>query len=185
MAVNPYTTQAISGYNSSPPPDDGSLTDANKVAWSKHKTKIGDPIKTLAEAVNSQALSAFNRLALETWTVSTTTATMAESDWHTGLLMLATGRVNYPDPSGLEDGWHNVVFNGSTGSIQLQATATSYFRALDGTLSSEVVMPPGQGAKVFNTATIYLAVGLSSTATAPAVTAANDAGIMVAAQMFS
>ena len=183
MAVNPYSTQSISGYNSSPPPDDGSQTDANKVAWSKHKTKIGDPIKTLAEAVNSQALSAINRLALETWTAATTTATMAESDWHTGTLMLATGRVNYPDPAGLEDGWHNVVFNGSTGSIQLQATATTTFRSLTGSAASEVIVPPGQGAKVYNTATTYLAIGIGSTATVGL--AANDTQVVVVGQMFS
>lgn len=183
MSVNPYTTQAISGYNSSPPPDDGSQTDANKVAWSKHKTKLADPIKTLSEAVNSQALSAFNRLALETWSYVTTTATIAESDWHTGTLMLATGRLNYPDPGTLEDGWHHAVFNGSTGSIQLQATATSYWRNTSGGLASEIVVPSGQGVKVYNTATVYLVVGLSATATQGI--SANDTGIVIVAQMFS
>ena len=183
MAVNPYSTQAISGYNSSPPPDDGSLTDANKVAWSKHKTKLADPIKTLSENVNSQALSAFNRLALETWSAVTTTATMAESDWHTGLLMLATGRVNYPAPGDLEDGWHNVVFNGSTGAIQLQATASDTFRSLTGAGASEVVVPAGQGAKVYNTATTYLAIGIAATATQ--ALAANDTNIVIVSQMFS
>lgn len=65
MAVsNPYTSQAIAGYNSSPPPDDGSLTAANKLEWDKHKTKLGDPVKTLAEAVNSEALAAFGQLVI-------------------------------------------------------------------------------------------------------------------------
>lgn len=178
MAVNPYSTQAISGFNASPPPDDGSQTDANKVAWSKHKTKLADPIKTLAEAINSQALSAINRLALETWTAVTTTATMAESDWHTGTLMLATGRVIYPDPSSLEDGWHNTVFNGSTGSIQLQATATSYFLTLDGTAGSEVVVTAGQGVKVMNTATVFLVQGLTDTVDF------TDTTNVIAQQMF-
>ena len=60
--TNPYTSQAISGYNTSPPSDDGSQTSSNRVEWAKHKTKLGDPIKTLAEAVNSQTLSAFSSL---------------------------------------------------------------------------------------------------------------------------
>lgn len=183
MGVNPYSTQAISGYNASPPPDDGSQTDANKVAWSKHKTKLADPVKTLAESINSQALSAINRLALETWTAVTTTATMAESDWHTGLLMLATGRVTYPDPGGLEDGWHHVVFNGSTGAIQLQATATTTFRSLTGSAASEVIVPAGQGAKIYNTATTYLAIGIAATATTGI--AANDTNFVIVGQMFS
>ena len=48
-----YTSQAISGYNASPPSDDGSQTSTNEITWSKHKTKLGDPIKTLAEAINT------------------------------------------------------------------------------------------------------------------------------------
>jgi len=66
MPTNPYTSQTISGYNSSPPPDDGSQVSANKVEWAKHKTKIGDPLKTLAEAINSQVLAAFGQLVLTT-----------------------------------------------------------------------------------------------------------------------
>jgi len=66
MPTNPYTSQAISGYNSSPPPDDGSQTAANKVTWAFHKTKHSDPLKTLAEAINSQALSAFGALVVTT-----------------------------------------------------------------------------------------------------------------------
>lgn len=57
--TNPYTTQAISGYNDTPPADDGSVSSANEVTWAKHKTKLGDPIKTLAEAINTQNLAAF------------------------------------------------------------------------------------------------------------------------------
>ena len=55
VSVNPYTGQAIVGYNNSPPPDDGSVTSSNKVEWGKHKTKLGDPIKTLSEAINTAA----------------------------------------------------------------------------------------------------------------------------------
>lgn len=56
---NPYISQAISGYNTSPPPDDGSQTSANTVRWATHKTKLADPIKTLSEAINSELLLAF------------------------------------------------------------------------------------------------------------------------------
>lgn len=56
---NPYSSQSISGYNSSPPADDGSQTSANQLSWSKHKTKLADPIKTLAEAINTAVNTAF------------------------------------------------------------------------------------------------------------------------------
>lgn len=48
-----YSSQSISGYNSTPPPDDGSVSEANKVKWSTIKNKITDPVKDLSEAVNT------------------------------------------------------------------------------------------------------------------------------------
>jgi hypothetical protein len=58
-----YSTVAISGYNSSPPPDDGSTGSDNQITWAKHKTKIGDPIKTAVESINSQLVTALDKSA--------------------------------------------------------------------------------------------------------------------------
>ena len=58
-SVNPYTSQTISGYNSSPPPDDGTQTAANQLSWAKHKTKLSDPVKTLAESINTAVSATF------------------------------------------------------------------------------------------------------------------------------
>lgn len=49
-----WSTVTVSNYNASPPPDDGTSTDANEITWAKHKTKLGDPIKTALETVISQ-----------------------------------------------------------------------------------------------------------------------------------
>jgi hypothetical protein len=182
MAVNPYTTQSISGYNATPPPDDGSQTAANKVTWDKHKTKLGDPVKTLAEAINTQTASGFNILALKDWTAVTTTATVAETDWHNGILMLASGGINYPAPGGFENGWHNYVYNAATGVVGLRATATNLFRSLTGTFASGIDLPPGQGVQVMNTATIWILVGMTTTATTGL--RAEDTDLIVAAQVF-
>lgn len=62
MANNPYTTQTISNYNNSPPPDDGTAVGSNQLSWAKHKTKLGDPIKTLSESINSETLGAFAKV---------------------------------------------------------------------------------------------------------------------------
>lgn len=58
-STNPYTSQTISNYNASPPPDDGTQTVANQLSWSKHKTKLADPIKTLAEGINTAVSTTF------------------------------------------------------------------------------------------------------------------------------
>jgi len=58
-SVNPYTSQSISLYNDSPPPDDGTTGANNLVTWAKHKTKLADPIKTHASDIDSATLAAF------------------------------------------------------------------------------------------------------------------------------
>lgn len=64
MSRNPYSSQTIAGFNAGAPPDDGTKVAANQLEWAKHKTKLADPIKTLAEAINSQALAAFGFLVM-------------------------------------------------------------------------------------------------------------------------
>ena len=178
MAVNPYTSQSISGYNSSPPPDDGTQTSANKVEWAKHKTKIGDPIKTLAEAINTETESSFNTLALPAVTSITTSATIAETHWHTGLLKTATGgKVNVPAPAGFENGWHAWVYNAGADELPIQATATSGLRGRYGQFASELLLPPGKGVFLLNTATVYIAHGWAHQI--------DDMEACVAAQMFN
>jgi hypothetical protein len=55
-----YTTNASSGYNSSPPADDGSQVASNLVKWSTQKTKLTDPLKTFIEEVNTDLVAAFD-----------------------------------------------------------------------------------------------------------------------------
>lgn len=55
-----YTTNATTGYNSSPPADDGSQVAANLVKWETHKTKLADPVKTLADDINTDLVAAFD-----------------------------------------------------------------------------------------------------------------------------
>ncbi len=59
MATNQYVEQTATGYNSSPPPDDGTQVSANEAKWSDVKTKLADPVKTLADAIDDAVLAAF------------------------------------------------------------------------------------------------------------------------------
>lgn len=61
MATNQYTSVSISGYNTNPPPDDGTTGADNQLKWSRHKDKIGDPLKNLAESINTNVLAAFGK----------------------------------------------------------------------------------------------------------------------------
>jgi hypothetical protein len=55
-----YTSRSISGYNDTPPPDDGTAIASNVVKWATHKTKLGDPLKNLAEAINTALVDHFD-----------------------------------------------------------------------------------------------------------------------------
>ena len=66
MANNPYTSQSISGYLSTQPPDDGSQVGSNALSFQLHIDNIGDPINTFVAAVNAEVLSAFGELIITT-----------------------------------------------------------------------------------------------------------------------
>lgn len=57
---SPYQSQSASGYNSSPPADDGSTTASNKITWAKIKSALADSVKTLADSINTQLRAALN-----------------------------------------------------------------------------------------------------------------------------
>lgn len=56
---SPYVPVSITGYNSSPPSDDGSEIESNALKWSNHTEKIGDPLKAAIEQVNTNVADAF------------------------------------------------------------------------------------------------------------------------------
>lgn len=55
-----YTTQAASGFDASPPSDDGTQAASNLVTWAMVKTKLASPVKTLADAINTALVTAFD-----------------------------------------------------------------------------------------------------------------------------
>lgn len=58
----PYSPPTLTGYNSSPPADDGRQTATNAVRWSTHKNKLGDPLRDYAQAISSALVTAFANL---------------------------------------------------------------------------------------------------------------------------
>lgn len=60
--MSAFTTVSVSGYNANAPSDDGSEIAGNQVEWAKHKEKLGDPLKTALEAINTQLVAMFASL---------------------------------------------------------------------------------------------------------------------------
>ncbi len=60
---NRYTTVTVSGYNASPPSDDGAQTAANKVKWNTDvKGKIGDPLLQAVNDIDANVATAFGEV---------------------------------------------------------------------------------------------------------------------------
>ena len=79
-AMSIYSAPSISGYNDTPPSDDGANTSANEVTWAGIKTKLGDPVKTYAQAVSSAVGTAFGKIMFNTVSAESSDYTVAAGD---------------------------------------------------------------------------------------------------------
>ena len=117
-----YSSQSISGYNSTPPPDDGSVSESNKVKWSTIKNKLTDPAKVLAEAVNT----AINT-ALDYGPISVVSAAVTLGASHNNQFIELSGAstptLNSAD--GLGAGWFVDVKNIGASAITIARTDAS------------------------------------------------------------
>ena len=93
MAI--YTPQSITGYNDTPPSDDGAEVASNQGLWATVKSKLNDPIKTLAEAIDTQLQTAFGKVAMEL--ISNGTVSSASSLDITDLTTEYRGYILYYD----------------------------------------------------------------------------------------
>lgn len=78
---NPFTPPTLTGYNSSPPSDDGQRTASNALRWATHLSKIGNPLKNFAQALSAAVAAAFDSLVtslnIPDWQVNRTPAEIA------------------------------------------------------------------------------------------------------------
>lgn len=72
-----YSQVTVSGYNSSPPADDGSVTASNQVLWSTIKTKLSDPLKTALESIDDNVAAAIALAETDMNTVEASAAAAA------------------------------------------------------------------------------------------------------------
>lgn len=129
-----YTTQSISGYNSNPPPDDGTTGDDNKLTWAKHKTKLADPIKTLAEAVDTALV---NMVDVKPLAKSGAYTTVADDD---GRIIECTGTftVTLGTSTTMGAGYTIAVKNISSGVITVATGET-----IDGSAANRTINENG------------------------------------------
>ena len=58
-STNPYQSQSSVGYNLNPPPDDGTVSEANRTKWQTVLDKLTNVLKIFAELIDSTTLASF------------------------------------------------------------------------------------------------------------------------------
>ena len=117
-----YSTNAASGYNSVPPADDGTVSEANKGKWSTIKEKLADPIKTLADTINSELVTHFDNGPV----AYTSNQTIGAS--HYGQVIQVSGSANtqtLSDAATLGAGWNAEFVSTDTTNTVTIARATA------------------------------------------------------------
>ncbi len=115
-----YTTNPTSGYNSSPPSDDGTVTETNRVKYATVKTKITDPVKTRGDNIDADLLLHFDRGP----TAISTTTTIAASHFNEFLELTGTITLTMTDAATLGAGWFADLINADT-NVKTIARATA------------------------------------------------------------
>lgn len=123
--ASPYTSVTIADYNANPPTDDGAATPANELNWSKHKEKLGDPIKTLSEAINTNLIAAFGDRLLNAEAQKTGIYTVLATD--RGSLINCTANtftVTLLAAATAGDGFEVIIYNSGSGVITVDGNAS-------------------------------------------------------------
>ncbi len=149
---NPYTNPTLTGYNSNPPPDDGSGGDDNEITWAKHKDKIGDPLKNFSQAIDSAVNTAFDAIAFNAVSNQATNFTVTVAERGAVINVTATATITLLAAGTATSGFFVCVRNSSTTD-----TATvdgNGSETIDGELT--VAIPPGGSLFLVSTGSAWI-----------------------------
>lgn len=139
-----YTTESVSGYNATPPADDGTVSESNKVKWSTTKTKLSDPLNTAIANIDSKLTTHFN-----VGPTALTTSTTLDSTHFNKIIQVSGSGVTLTltDAATLAGGWYCWICNtDSTNAVTLgRATGANTINGTAGNYS----ISPGQTLMVF------------------------------------
>jgi hypothetical protein len=146
-----YTSRTQSGYNATPPADDGTETEANKGYWATIKEKLGDPNKNYADDINS-AMATFADYGPITKSAAytTTTADHLKTIEGTGTFILTLGAV-----ATMGAGYIVTIKNVGTGVVTVDGSSTE---TIDGQLTVTLNPLEGITAQINNAGTSYLTI---------------------------
>jgi hypothetical protein len=137
-----FTEPSISGYNPNPPDDDGTNSEANRLKWATHVTKLAGPVKTLAEAIASNLTTAFARTIGGAGILEKSTSyEVTSADQGKTIVMTTAGTtLTTPAASSVESPFAFHFVNVSAGNVTIDGNGAE---TVDNVGSH--IIPPGQG----------------------------------------
>lgn len=154
--ADPYSTVAITGYNSNPPSDDGSETEANRVKWATIKDKITDPVKERTDDMDTALVAAFAKVLGGNGVTSTAISYTVQST-DQGKLVRATASgitITSPDATDVGDPFVFAILNDSSGDITFDGSGSQTFDE-----DASVTLPAGAGLFIFTDGSNWYSAG--------------------------
>lgn len=176
----PFSVTSVANYNSNPPTDDGATTTANRIDWSKTKTKIGDPLKTAFDASETATLAAFAKILGGAGILTTAVDyTVLAADQGKLVKVTASGKtITTPDATVVGSPFYFGVVNESTGNITFAGNNPGVQQNIDGAAS--ITVPPGNGLIAGTDGTNWFTFGQNFTKSFPPVASFKNLSIKVA-----
>jgi hypothetical protein len=128
---NPFTSVVISGYNSSPPADDGSAIATNQLQWSKHKTKLGDPLKTAIESINANVIAAFGKRIGTTISAHSANYQIVPGDQGKFFSVTGTTTITLATVADAGDGFLLWIVNSGSGIVTVDGSGAETINGFD------------------------------------------------------
>ena len=141
-----YTTKTLSGYNATPPADDGTVSEANRLTWAKIKEKLTDPIKDQVAAIDTDLVTHVDEAVVDKAINYTITA----AEHKKTVNATASITVNLGDAATMAAGFIVTIKNSHTAVITVgRATGAD---TIDGSASDDTLAPNQSRTYIVNTA---------------------------------
>lgn len=154
----PYTPVTVTNYNLNPPADDGSEVPSNEITWAKHTSKIGGPLKTAIESMDTNITAAFAKV------IGGGGVTAVADDYtvlagDAGKLVkqsVASKTITTPAAATVTSPFVFAVLNNSSGDLTLEGNAAE---TIDG--NSSITIPTRRGLMVWTDGTNWFTAGVN------------------------
>lgn len=158
--ANPYISQTITGYNANPPSDDGQEIASNQGKWSTVLDKVGNPLRTLAEGINTQCAAAFAKVIGGAGVTSTATSYAVQiSDQSKIIAYTGTGgdTVTTPDATTVGSPFVFAVVHAGSGALTLDGSGA---QTING--DATITMVANDSYLLFTNGTNWFGVGFAA-----------------------